>query len=239
MTALLEVSGLATGYGDIRVVRDVSLTVSAGEVVCLLGRNGAGKTTTLRAIAGLNKLDHGTISLDGTRVDGVAPPKRVRRGLAYVQEGKRVFREMTVEQNLLVAVPRSQRSRGPELLRAAYDRFPMLAERPHAQAGILSGGQQQMLAIAQALVAAPAVVMLDEPSAGLAPTIVADILDVILALKAEGLGIILVEQSVDFALRAGDRFHVLDLGRIVHDARRDDEHVREGLERAYFSEAIG
>lgn len=233
----LELNGLATGYGDLRVVGEATLRVDPGTVTALLGRNGAGKTTTLRAISGLNPITAGTATLDGADLSRMPAYRRTRAGIAYVQEGKRVFRSRTVEENLLLgAYAGRSPQRGRELIGQMYDRFPMLAERRRRLAAQLSGGQQQMLAIAQALVAEPTVLLLDEPSAGLAPTVVADVLDVIRDLRTQGLGILLVEQAVEFALAAADQVVVLDLGRTVHSGRAGDPGLRDAIRRAYLAE---
>jgi branched-chain amino acid transport system ATP-binding protein len=233
---LLEISHLATGYGDLRVVWDVSLEVKVGEVTALLGRNGAGKTTTLRAVAGLNRAAEGTIRLRGENINTDPVHRRIRKGIGLVQENKRVFHRRTIEDNLLLGgYTRGLRRRG---LSAAvdeiYEIFPVLATRASTVAGQLSGGQQQMLAIGQALMAKPALLMLDEPSAGLAPAIVAEVFAAVAALKKTGLGILLVEQAVEAAMTVADHVAVLDVGRVVMSgpaAEIDDLTV---LRDAYF-----
>ncbi|MFC5745853.1 ABC transporter ATP-binding protein [Actinomadura rugatobispora] len=233
----LEVQGLATGYGDLRVVSDATFRADSGSVTALLGRNGAGKTTTLRAVAGLNKITAGSATLDGADLSRMAPYRRARAGIAYVQEGKRVFRSRTVEDNLVLGTYACRdQARGRTLIKEMYERFPILAQRRKQPAASLSGGQQQMLAIAQALVADPGVLMLDEPSAGLAPAIVGQVLDVIKDLRAGGLAVLLVEQAVDFALAAADRVVVLNVGRTVYSARSDDPGLRDAIQRAYMAE---
>ncbi|GIH06690.1 ABC transporter ATP-binding protein [Rhizocola hellebori] len=218
MTApLLSVDGLATGYGDLRVVWNVSFQVWPGRITALLGRNGSGKTTSLRAVAGLNPVHAGSIDYDGRRLDGVAAHKRVRAGISYVQEGKRVFRNQTVEENLLLGgyslgVRRSTLE--AECARI-YELFPILQEKRKHPAGSLSGGQQQMVAIGQALMAKPKLLMLDEPSGGLAPAIVAEVMSRIAALKESGLAILLVEQAVEAAVDVADHVTVLDVGKVT------------------------
>jgi branched-chain amino acid transport system ATP-binding protein len=239
VTALLEVANLATGYGDIKVCWDVSLKVRAGQVTALLGRNGAGKTTTLRAVAGLNRALSGTIAFQGENLTGDSVNKRVRRGIGLVQEGKRVFHRRTVEENLLLG----GYSRGESRRRLAaaaseiYDLFPVLRERRGATAGALSGGQQQMLAIGQALMARPKLLMLDEPSAGLAPSIVAEVMATVAGLKATGIGILLVEQAVEAAVSVADQVCVLDVGRVVLDRAADQIDDLTILRDAYFGRA--
>jgi branched-chain amino acid transport system ATP-binding protein len=234
---LLEVRSLATGYGDLRVIWDVSLTVGPGRVTALLGRNGAGKTTTLRAIAGLNRVQAGDITFKGEQINGLAAHRRVRRGIAFVQEGKRIFRRRTVEENLLLgghALGIGRRGLQPEVARV-YDLFPALAARAKSVAGHLSGGQQQMVAIGQALMAKPTLLMLDEPSEGLAPSIVSEVMATVSALATDqGLGILLVEQAVEAAAAIAQDITVLDVGRVV--LQRDSAGVDdiELLREAYF-----
>jgi branched-chain amino acid transport system ATP-binding protein len=233
---LLQVRNLATGYGDLRVVWDVSLEVRPGRVTALLGRNGAGKTTTLRAISGLNPLASGSVLLDGAEVSALPPHRRVRLGIAYVQEGKRVFHRQTVEQNLLLGGYTRGQRRG-ELQAAVdevYEVFPMLAERRGMLAGAMSGGQQQMLAIGAALMARPRLLLLDEPSGGLAPVIVEEVMTRIGELKETGLGILLVEQAVEAAMRVADDVAVVDGGRVVLARAASDVDDLELLRDAYF-----
>jgi branched-chain amino acid transport system ATP-binding protein len=233
---LLEVRNLATGYGDIRVVWDVSFSVQQGKITALLGRNGAGKTTTLRAIAGLNRTSSGSILFRGEDIRRVPTHRRVRQGIAFVQEGKRIFHRRTVQENLLLGG--YTRGVGRRALPAEVDRiyelFPALKPRAKTIAGQLSGGQQQMVAIGQALMARPALLMLDEPSGGLAPSIVAEVMATVATLTKDGLGIILVEQAVESAVAVAEDVIVLDIGRVVlrrRGAEVDDVAV---LREAYF-----
>jgi branched-chain amino acid transport system ATP-binding protein len=214
---LLDVAGLATGYGDLRVVWDVSFQVWPGRVTALLGRNGSGKTTTLRAVAGLNPLHAGRLTYDGRSLAGVPAHRRVRAGISYVQEGKRVFRQQTVEENLLLGGYSLglRRSALEAECQRIYDLFPVLYERRKHLAGALSGGQQQMVAIGQALMARPKLLMLDEPSGGLAPAIVAEVMARVATLKESGLAILLVEQAVEAAVEVADYVTVLDIGRVT------------------------
>lgn len=215
----LEVQELTCGYGDITVVRDVSLSVRRGEVLALLGRNGAGKTTTLKAISGLIRADAGTIVLDGKSIGSLPPYKRVTHGLAFVQEGKRVFRQRTVEENLVLGAftSRLKAKALTERIDEAYERFPILQQKKDQDAGALSGGQQQMLSIAQALMRRPDALLLDEPSAGLAPAIVGEVYDTIAQMRDEGLGVLLVEQAVGWAASVADRIAVMSLGRVLFE----------------------
>jgi branched-chain amino acid transport system ATP-binding protein len=236
---LLQVRDLAAGYGDLRVVWDVSLTVRPGRVTALLGRNGAGKTTTLCAIAGLNRALAGEITFQGEPISGLAAHRRVRQGIAFVQEGKRIFHRRTVEENLLLGG--YARGIGRRGLRAdiarVYELFPALPARAKTVAGQLSGGQQQMVAIGQALMANPKVLMLDEPSGGLAPSIVSEVMAVASELAAQGLGVLLVEQAVEAAMSVASDITVLDMGRVA--LRRETGGVDDAdiIRQAYFGRA--
>lgn len=232
----LELADVSTGYGDLKVVHDLSFAVAHGAVTALLGRNGAGKTTTLRAIAGLNPVTSGSVLLDGKDVSRMPARKRVPLGLAYVQEGKRVFHRHTVEQNLVLGAYSTRLSRGElaERLDGAYARFPVLAGRRDVPAAGLSGGQQQMLAIAQALMSHPRVLLLDEPSGGLAPAVVGEVLASIRQLVEEGLAVILVEQAISFALALADDVVVMDLGRPALRASAREPGIEQAIEDAYF-----
>jgi branched-chain amino acid transport system ATP-binding protein len=214
---MLEVAGLEVRYGAIRAVRGVSFTVAAGELVALVGANGAGKSSTLRCIAGALKAAGGSVHLDGEDITSAKPEAIVRRGIATVPETRDVFTDLTVDENLLlggytrrgdVDGVREDRARMLTL-------FPRLAERGAQPAGTLSGGEQQMLAIARAMMSRPKVLLLDEPSVGLAPVVVDQIFEMIATLKASGTTILLVEQNVAKALSVADRVYVVQLGRIA------------------------
>jgi branched-chain amino acid transport system ATP-binding protein len=213
--ALLRVESLSAGYRDLQAIWEVDLTVQAGQVTVLLGRNGAGKSTTLLTIAGMLRTLGGRVELGGEDISARPARLRTKMGLALVRENKRIFRQRTVEENLLIGGFIMRRAERQQALRRAYEQFPILLERRHQLAGALSGGQQQMLAIAQALMPRPRVIMLDEPSAGLAPAIVKDVFATLTRLRDEGVGVLLVEQLVDQAMAVADRIVLVDQGRVV------------------------
>ena len=216
MSALLKIDHLEVRYGDLIGVADVSLEVPTGSVVALLGSNGAGKTTTLNAIAGIVPVSRGSVSFDGETISGRPAYAIVRKGLALSPEGWRLFTQQTVENNLLLgATPLADRRRIPRLLDRVYAAFPRLAERRKQRAGTMSGGERQMLAVGRALMSEPRLLLLDEPSLGLAPAIVDTMYDSFAALHKDGLTILLAEQSVDLALEAADYAYVLQVGRTV------------------------
>jgi branched-chain amino acid transport system ATP-binding protein len=233
---LLSVRNLGAGYGDLRVVWDVSLDVWPGQVTVLLGRNGAGKTTTLRAISGLGKIMSGTVTMAGADISDLSAHQRARRGMAYVQEGKRVFRQRTVEQNLLLGGYGSRVSK--QTLRArlddVYQLFPALVAKRKSVAGSMSGGQQQMLALGQALMAEPQLLLLDEPSGGLAPAIVIEVMERIEALRNRGIGILLVEQAVEASIEVADHVAILDMGKLVLQAEAKEVADITIFQDAYF-----
>jgi len=216
VTGALSVTHLEVRYGDLVGVADVSLEVRQGSVVALLGSNGAGKTTTLNAIAGLVSASAGAIEWSGERIERVGAARIVRKGLTLSPEGWRLFAKQTVEQNLrLGAVALSDRARLPHLLDRVYTLFPSLAQRAKQRAGTLSGGERQMLALGRALMSDPKLLLLDEPSLGLAPTIVDLLYETLRRLHRDGLTLLLAEQSVHLALEVADRAYVLQTGRTV------------------------
>jgi branched-chain amino acid transport system ATP-binding protein len=208
--ALLDVAELSVRYGAVEAVHRTSFAVEAGQVTALIGANGAGKTSTLGAISGLVNAS-GRISFNGRDITGAAPHEIVRAGIVQVPEGREILARMTVEENLLMGL----RGRGREDLRAAYGRFPILAERKNVGAGSLSGGEQQMLAMSRALLARPKLLLLDEPSLGLAPLVVARVFEIIQELKSQGVTMLLVEQNARRALEIADRAYVMELGRLA------------------------
>lgn len=220
---LLEVQDTHTYYGNIRALRGISLSVDRGEVVCLIGSNGAGKTTTLKTIIGTLRPRQGQITLGGERIDGLTSDRIVRRGVSQAPEGRRIFPRMTVLENLeLGAFAREDQEHVREDLERVFTLFPRLKERLQQKGGTLSGGEQQMLAIARALMARPKLLLLDEPSMGLSPLLVDTIFRIIRDINQQGTTILLVEQNARMALRVAHRGYVIQTGRIIlHDTARD------------------
>ena len=232
MTALLTVEEIHTAYGLSRVLFGVSLEVAAGECVCLLGRNGVGKTTTMRSIMGLTPPSRGRVLWRGENVAGWKPHRIARAGIGFVPEDRRIFAELTVWENLDVAV-RAARRQSRWSVDAVYELFPVLHELRDRRGGFLSGGQQQMLTIERTLMGNPELLLLDEPSEGLAPLVVDTLREKIAALKAQGLTILLAEQGVEFSLALADRVYVLEKGEIRHSgpaaALREDKALLDRL----------
>jgi branched-chain amino acid transport system ATP-binding protein len=232
---LLEVDGLEAAYGPIVALSGVHLAVPAGALVALVGPNGAGKSTLLRAISGLVPARRGVVRLDGVDLARRPPDQRVELGIAQVPEGREILRRMSVEENLLLGAYRRQGGAAVRQdLDGMYRRFRVLAERRRQPAGVLSGGEQQQLAIARALMARPRLLLLDEPSLGLAPLLVAQVFELIQALRAEGLTILLVEQNARQALRVADLAYVLALGRVALAGSASDVLASPQLGRAYL-----
>lgn len=226
---MLEVRDLKVAYSGIQALRGVSLDVAQGETVALIGPNGAGKSSLLNAISGIVQTEAGAISFDNADVTGARPWEVTKSGILQVPEGRKVFAEMTVQENLLVGET-ALHSRKPSFgLDAVYDVFPILKERSAQRAGSLSGGQQQMLVIGRALMGEPRLLLLDEPSLGLAPVIISQVFEALSALQARGLTILLIEQNAHLALRASSRAYVIEQGRIVKSgasaALADDPEV--------------
>jgi branched-chain amino acid transport system ATP-binding protein len=220
--AALEVAGLNASYGRARILVDVAFELAHGEVAVLLGRNGAGKSTTLKAVMGLLRADSGEVRLGGRRIDGLEPFEIARLGVGYVPEDRRIFADLTVQENIEVG-----RRPGEWSIEKVFGLFPVLKSLRDRPAARTSGGEQQMLAIARALVGNPSVLLLDEPAEGLAPRVVAEMAQAILELKRAGLAVLLCEQNLPFAERVGDRAFLLEQGRVRrHGAVRD---MRENL----------
>jgi len=233
---LLDISGLSAGYGKLMVLHGIDLTVCAGEIVALVGPNGAGKTTLLRTISGLLPLSAGCVRFAGRDLRQAGARETARAGIAHVIEGHRIFTQQSVADNLLLAaydLPRGERSARIE---EALSYFPELAVKRRDRGASLSGGQQQMLAVAQGLVRRPRLLMLDEPSAGLSPVLVDRVLGVATRLRNQGTAILLVEQLIDKALAVADRVTALAQGRVALEAAADTADLARRLERAYFGE---
>jgi branched-chain amino acid transport system ATP-binding protein len=238
VTSLLAVEAIDAGYGHVGVLEGVSLRVEPGKIVALVGRNGAGKSTLLRAVSGLIRPTSGKILFDGRNIAGARPHAIVAAGLLHVAEGRRLFRRQSVSDNLELGrygltLPASDYNERIELI---YSLFPVLRERRDELAGALSGGQQQMLAIAQAMMRQPKLLMLDEPSLGLAPVLVDLVLDAILKMRAAGIAILLVEQMVERALEIADHGYVLQNGRLIADGPAHEIAASEALRAAYMGE---
>ncbi|HET8578471.1 MAG TPA: ABC transporter ATP-binding protein [Methylomirabilota bacterium] len=232
---MLEVEGIDVFYDDLQAVHGVSLAVQAGEIVTLVGANGAGKTTTLRAISGLLRPRSGTIRFDGRRLDRLPPDQIVEHGVLQVAEGRKLFPSLTVRENLeLGAYTRRAKPWRARSLDEVMDRFPILRERASQRAGTLSGGEQQVCAIARALMARPALLMLDEPSLGLAPKIVRDVFRIIEEIHSAGVTVLLVEQNVRQALAASRRGYVLENGRVVLEGTGAELLASEVTRKAYL-----
>jgi branched-chain amino acid transport system ATP-binding protein len=230
---MLEVSGLKSAYGRIEVLHGLDLTVGKGEIVSLIGANGAGKTTLLRALSGVQPATAGAIRFDGQDITRAQAHARVAAGIIQVPEGRQVFQPLSVEDNLLMGTYRRRGDPAADMARV-FALFPILAEKRRLPAGGLSGGQQQMLAVGRAMMGAPRLLLLDEPSMGLAPVIVAQIFDVIASLKAAGVTIFLVEQNANAALAISDRAYVMETGRIVMTGTGRALSADENVRKAYL-----
>jgi branched-chain amino acid transport system ATP-binding protein len=232
---MLEVRGLAADYGDVRAVWDVSLDVGVGEIVALIGPNGAGKTTLMGCIAGLHRPSAGSISFEDAPLHALAAHRIVERGVVLVPEGRHIFSSMRVLENLEIGAysPRARRERR-STLKWIFEVFPILYERRKQLAGTLSGGQQQMLAIGRALMGLPRLLLLDEPSLGLAPLVVRDIFGVLQAINKRGLTILLVEQNARMALQLAHRGYILEQGRVVGEGSGAELLADVGVQRAYL-----
>ena len=222
MNTVLKVENLHVYYGSIHAIKGVSFEVGEGEIVTLIGANGAGKSTTLNTVGGLLKPREGSIEFEGKSILGVAPHKVVSEGMALCPEGRRVFAQLSVKENLEMGAYTRPASEIPETLEKVYEQFPRLKERETQMAGTLSGGEQQMLAMGRALMSKPRLLMLDEPSMGLAPILVDQIFEIIETLNKAGTTILLVEQNAQMALSIADRAYVLETGRIVNTGTGKD-----------------
>lgn len=234
---LLKIDGLDAGYGRSQVLRGVDLQVLPGEMVAIIGANGAGKSTLLRAVVGLIPTTAGSVRFDGEDVSGWSPERMLRAGVSLVPEGRMLFGSMTVRENLELGAYSAGRRRRDTVesgLARVHSLFPVLEERAQQRASTLSGGEQQMLAVARGLMSGPRVLLLDEPSLGLAPKVIGEIFAVLDALKVDGLTVILVEQDARLALRHADRGYVMSTGRVVMQGSAGELAANEGISRIYL-----
>ena len=234
METLLKVEGINVYYGAIHAIKDISFQVNQGEIVTLIGANGAGKTTTLQTVSGLLRSKTGSILFDGQDINTVSADKLVGRGLAQVPEGRRVFLQMSVEENLEMGAYTQPPAGVPRDLEMVYDLFPRLKERSCQVAGTLSGGEQQMLAVGRALMSRPKIIMMDEPSLGLAPIVVKGIFDIIQEINRQGVTVLLIEQNANMALKIADVGYVLETGRISLTGSGRELLANEAVKKAYL-----
>ena len=232
--AMLKVSDLNVYYGSIHAVKGVSFEVEEGEIVTLIGANGAGKSTTLNTVAGLLKARTGTIEFEGESLVGIPAHKMVSKGIALCPEGRRIFQDLTVRENLDMGAFTRSDDEAVEMRKVVYERFPRLKERRNQRAGTLSGGEQQMLAMGRALMSKHKLMMLDEPSMGLAPILVQEIFDIIKAFNEMGTTVLLVEQNASMALSVADRGYVLETGRVVKTGTGAELLVDDDVRKAYL-----
>jgi branched-chain amino acid transport system ATP-binding protein len=232
---MLDVSGLEVRYGPVAAVRDLTLRIGNGEIVGLIGPNGAGKSTTLHAITGLVPAHSGDVTLEGESIRGRTPEAIARAGIALVPEGRRIFADFTVEENLRLGLAARRGRNGSGAISDAYELFPILREYRRRQAGVLSGGQQQQLAIGRALVAGPSVLLLDEPSLGLAPTLVDQVFETLGKIRERGIAILLVEQRAQRTVALADRTHVLANGELRMTLGPDEADDTEKMVAAYLA----
>ena len=236
--SLLEVKDLVVSYGGIEALKGISFSVDEGQIVTLIGANGAGKSTTLRAITGIVPVKSGTITYNGENITGMDTQKVVERGIALVPEGRRVFANLTVLENLKIgAYLRKDTAQIQKDIEYIYKLFPRLEERSWQLAGTLSGGEQQMLAVGRAMMARPKLMMMDEPSLGLAPLVVRDIFHIIRQLSAEGITILLIEQNANAALKIANRGYVMETGRITLTGTGTELLSNESVREAYLGKA--
>ena len=232
---MLEIKDLHVNYGAVQALDGISFSVGDGEVVSLIGANGAGKTTTLRTVTGLEKAAAGSVVFDGTELTKTVPSRIISHGLAHVPEGRHIFPQMSVEENLQMGAF-SNPSLTAEMIPVVYERFPRLKERHRQLAGTLSGGEQQMLAVGRALMSKPKMILLDEPSMGLSPILVGEIFDIIADLNKTGITILLVEQNARMALAISNRAYVLETGHITIQGKASDLLQDERVRKAYLGQ---
>ena len=231
---MLQAEDLNVYYGSIHAIQGVSFTVNKGEIVTLIGANGAGKSTTLNTISGLLRSKTGSLTFRGENIGGMAPHAIVRKGIIHVPEGRRIFSKLTVEENLEMGAYTRPVRELDDAIAGVYDRFPRLKERRRQVAGTLSGGEQQMLAIGRALVSRPSLLMLDEPSMGLAPILVEQVFSIIQEIHRSGVTVLLVEQNARMALSIADRGYVLETGRVVLTGPGKELLANDSVRKAYL-----
>lgn len=238
---MLTIKSVHTYYGNIHALKGVSLHVRSGEIVTLVGANGAGKSTLVNTICGMAKLFRGSVEFNGQPITGLSPERIVLKGIAMAPEGRQIFSAMTVEANLLMGgfIHRKDPERLREDMDRLYNRFPILRDRRRQLAGTLSGGEQQMLAISRALMSRPQLLVLDEPSMGLAPMISRDIFSIIMELKQEGRTILLIEQNARAALKIADRGYVIETGKVVLEGEGNQLLEHKEVKRAYLGRGAG
>jgi len=229
----LKISGLSVSYGGIQAVKNISLDVPKGKIVTLIGSNGAGKSTTLRTIAGVVKPKEGSIQFDGQEICGKSPDEIVSMGITLVPEGRRVFSNLTVLENLKIGAY-VHTDRLDKDIAQVYELFPRLKEREWQFAGTLSGGEQQMLAVGRALMSRPKMIMMDEPSLGLAPLVVKNIFNIIKTINSEGITVLLIEQNANLALKIADRAYVMETGTITMEGTGAELLANESIKEAYL-----
>ncbi len=234
-SAILEVKALEFSYGGAKTLKGVSFRLEEGSVICIIGANGSGKTTTLRVLSGLEKAKSGEVLIEGVPIDGLSPKEILRRGISHVPEQGRLFNDMTVYENLLMgAYIRKDRKTVAEQLRFVHEYFPRLRERSGQRAGSLSGGERQMLAVGRALMSKPRVLLMDEPSSGLAPQLVEMVGQLVLDINQKGISVVLVEQNAEMALNVAQYGYVLERGRVSLEGKAEDLINNDMVKQAYL-----
>ena len=232
---LLEVKGVNVHYQKVEAVSDISIQIEEGQIVTLIGANGAGKSTTLRTISGLKRASSGGVWFDGVRIDRLAPEKIVRMGIAHVPEGRQIFPDLSVSENLITgAFLRRDKDGIARNLEEVHGHFPILKERRNQRGKTLSGGEQQMLAMGRALMSNPRLILMDEPSLGLSPVMVQEVAKIIREINARGVPVVLVEQNAELALNLASYGYVLETGRIALEGKAEDLHENEHVRHAYL-----
>ena len=235
--AMLEIKDIHSYYGKSHILHGVSLELKEGELVCLLGRNGVGKSTTLKSIMGVVKPQQGSIRFNNQELIGREPFEIARAGIGYVPEDRRIFRSLTVHENLLMGIKGGQtKNNGPEgwTIEKVYDLFPRLKERSNNKGGHLSGGEQQMLTVVRTLMGNPKVILVDEPTEGLAPLIVKDVLDMLAAVRNSGVTVLMVEQNFKAAIKVADRYYIMSKGQIVFSGNKEELLAAEDVRKNYL-----